>query len=226
MTSLSQLLAEELDCDWKQVRTEFAPRRSRLRPAAGNVRQHEHSHLLGPAAQSRRLRARHAAGCRGAEVGRREIAAPHREGYVINTANNERAELRQPRRRRGQAPGARESRAQGSERFSSDRHVAEALGHARKVNGSACVRYRRATSRHGVRGRSAVPGVRRQSSQLRRTQNESRPRRQGCRSDLERRSRDRRQYLDRDGRPARPCKSSVTKARTPISAARKFANCS
>src|ERR1700689_1864826 len=31
MTSLSQLLAEELDCDWKQVRTEFAP----VDPASG-----------------------------------------------------------------------------------------------------------------------------------------------------------------------------------------------
>ncbi len=46
-TSLSQLLAEELDCDWKQVRTEFAPVDPGLRSAAGNLRQHEHPDRAG-----------------------------------------------------------------------------------------------------------------------------------------------------------------------------------
>jgi len=91
MTSLSQLLAEELDCDWKQIRTEFAP----VDPAYGPLQGTFGSMSIrtcwvpvrnaGAAARDMLLNA--AAQKWGVEKSQLRTD----KGYVSNTANNERA---------------------------------------------------------------------------------------------------------------------------------------
>ena len=151
--------------------------RSGLWPAAGHLRQHEHPHLLGSAAQSGRVGSRHAAGCRRSEMGRRKIAASHRK-RAGNQYRNQRAfELRQSGGRRRQAAGARQSGGERSEGFSSDRNIAQAAGHAAQSKRHGRIWHRCAASGHGLRGAAALPGVRRQSGQLRRYESQGRSRR-------------------------------------------------
>jgi isoquinoline 1-oxidoreductase beta subunit len=91
MTSLSQLLAEELDCDWKRVRTEFAPVDPAYGPLQGtfgsmsirtcwvpvrNAGASARDMLLDAAAQ---------------KWGVAKSQLRTENGYVINTASNERA---------------------------------------------------------------------------------------------------------------------------------------
>ena len=90
-TSLSQLLAEELDCDWKQIRTEFAP----VDPAYGPLQGTFGSMTIrtcwvpvrkaGASARDMLLDAA------AQKWGVAKTQLRTENGYVINTANNERA---------------------------------------------------------------------------------------------------------------------------------------
>ena len=63
LTGLAQLVAEELECDWSKVTTEYPDARPERRPQARlgrflDRRQPRHPHLAGLCAQGRRRRAR------------------------------------------------------------------------------------------------------------------------------------------------------------------------
>ena len=75
VTSLSMLLAEELECDWKKIRTEFPGVEPRVRSHAGRVRQPERAHLLRFPAPRRCGGARDAGAGRGPAMGRRSLGA-------------------------------------------------------------------------------------------------------------------------------------------------------
>ena len=91
VTALSMLLAEELECDWNKIDTEFA----KVDPAnygvfgspdsAGRFRKPEHPHLMGSSAQGRRDCARNARERRGAEVGRRSNPIAARKTIRLST---------------------------------------------------------------------------------------------------------------------------------------------
>jgi len=91
MTSLSQLLAEELDCDWKQVRTEFAgvdPAYGPLQGTFGSMSIRTCWDPLRKAGASARDMLLDAAAQKWG-VAKSQLRTE--KGYVINTANNERA---------------------------------------------------------------------------------------------------------------------------------------
>ena len=80
MTSLSMLAAEELECDWKKVRAEFAPAaKVYYNPAFGSQGTGGSSSIRSswaPDAQGRRNGARNADRGGSGEVGRRQVAMP------------------------------------------------------------------------------------------------------------------------------------------------------
>ena len=116
MTSLSMLLAEELECDWNKIRTEFPRRRPRVRTYQGVVGSHEHPHFLGAAAQGRRHRARDAdRRPRRRQWGVDKSQCRAENGSVVNTATNATLELRQPGRSGCEAACSRQRHAERPE---------------------------------------------------------------------------------------------------------------
>ena len=79
VTSLSMLLAEELDCDWSKIRTEFPGVDPALTAFQGVVGSQSIRTSVDPAAPGRRHGARNADRSRRAEVGRRPVRLPRRK---------------------------------------------------------------------------------------------------------------------------------------------------
>ena len=79
MTSLSQLLAEELDCDWKQVRTEFAPVDPAYGPLQGTFGSMSIRTCWVPLRKAGASAREMLLDAAAQKMGRREIAASHRK---------------------------------------------------------------------------------------------------------------------------------------------------
>ncbi len=76
VTSLSMLLAEELECDWKKIRTEFPGVSPEYGPYQGVVGSHEHPDFVAVAQGGGRNGARNARRSGGAALGCRQVAMP------------------------------------------------------------------------------------------------------------------------------------------------------
>ena len=78
-----------------------------------------------------------------------------RDGEVIHTASGQKHRLRRAGRRRGQAAGADDARAQGPKRVPHHRHAGQAPRRAGEGQRHGQVRHRRARSGHEGRGHRA-----------------------------------------------------------------------
>ena len=90
MTSLSQLLAEELDCDWKQVRTEFAPVDPAYGPLQGTFGSMSIRTSWDPLRKAGASARDMLLGAAAQKWGVAKSQLRTENGQVINTANNAR----------------------------------------------------------------------------------------------------------------------------------------
>ncbi len=107
VTSLSMLLAEELECDWKKIRTEFPGVSREYGANAGRVRQREHSDVRGSSLRRAGAAAREMLIEAAAQaVGRRSIGLPRRKQHGRQHRDQGATDLRQPGRGRVETAGA------------------------------------------------------------------------------------------------------------------------
>ena len=224
------LLAEELECDWSKIRTEFAQWTRRTTassaPHAGRVRQPEHPHFLGPSAPGRRHRARDAGQAAAQKWGVDKSQCRAENSSVVNTATNARLSYGSLADAAAKLPPPANVALKDSEQFKLIGTSPKRLDTPLKVNGKAQfgIDVRVPGMLYAVLERCPVFGGKVASFDA--TQGEGRPRREAGGADFERRGRDRRQHLVRDGGPQGARKSSGTKARWPTRPARPSARCS
>ena len=196
-TSLPMLIAEDLDCDWSQVRGELAPAADVYKdPAFGMQMTGGSGSIAHSYVQYREIGARARAmliARRGRPMEGQAGAVHHVERPRDGTGRPE-GQLRFARRRRHEAADATNRGAQGCEEFPHHRQTDPPHRRARQVERQAAVRHRLHAAQHEDRGGGAPAGVRRQGRQTRCQQGEShqgRDRRGGNR-DRSRRTRRRR----------------------------------
>ena len=160
LTGLAQLVAEELECDWKKVADRIDHARPEPRAQArlgrdGHRRQPRHPHLAGLRAPRRRGRAHDAAAGGG-----RRVEGAGRRAHASPTASSR---TRRPKRTTTYGkvaaaaakltpPDPEEHQAQGSEGLEDRRQADEAARHRRQAERQPGLRDRRQAARHAARG--------------------------------------------------------------------------
>ena len=203
ITSLSQLLAEELDCDWKQIRTEFAPVDPAYGPLQGTFGSMSIRTCWDPlrkaGASARDMLLDAAAQKWG--VAKSQLRTEN--GQVINTATNARLSYGSLADAAGKLPAPAKVALKDPKQFRLIGTSPKRLDTHLKVNGSAefGIDARRPGMVYAVLARCPVFGGKVASFDD--TKAKAVPGVQASGSDLARRRRSRRQHLVRHGRPAR-----------------------
>ena len=201
VTSLSMLLAEELECDWTKIRTEFPGVDRAFGGSQGRLRQPEHPLVVDAAAAGGRVGASDARAGGGARWGVDAAACRADNGVVINTATNARLSYGALAEDAAKLPVPAAPALKNPQRLPSHRHFREASRHAGQDRRHRDVRDRRPSAGHALCRRRALSRLRRHGDERRRRQGEDDSRRQARRPDLERRRGRRRQHVVRDGGP-------------------------
>ena len=172
-TSISMILAEELDADWSRVRVEHAPADEKLYAnpiltiqATGN--SNSIRAFWKPLRTGRRRRARLPRRGRGAQLGRRVRRVPDGERQSHPRPHRPHTRLRrvgQPRRHGHAAEGPA---TQGRQHVPADRPPAEAPGHAGQDERQGQVRHRCPAAGVEIRDARREPGARRHRRSRRR----------------------------------------------------------
>ena len=160
--------------------------RERTHPAQSHLRFHvhrrqpRHPRIAGVSAQGRSQRARNAGGRRGAELGcaRRRMQGGEKRDHALVGQEHD---IRQDGRCRVEAGGAQGAETQGPEGLEADRHLARAFRHRRQDHRQTDLRRRRAAPEHGACLHRAMPGIRRQTQELRRSESQRHARRESRR---------------------------------------------
>ncbi len=210
LTGLAQLVAEELECDWSKVTTEYpTPGQSVARKrvwgdfSTGGSRGIRASTRLR--AQGRRHRARHADPGRRQRMEGAGFGMHRRQQRHHPHALGPQDDLRQGGGSRREARAAGRRQAEGPEGLEADRQGRQAARHGRQDHRQEGLRHRHQAAGHAQCRDQGLPGVRRQGEELRRGQDHRHEGRQeGGAGRRQRRRRRRRHLVARQDRARRP----------------------
>ena len=230
LTGLAQLVAEELECDWSKVTTEY--------PTPGQNVARKRAWGDFSTGGSRGIRKSHEYVRKAARAARMMLIQAAANEWKVPAAECSRGKQRDHAHARPAArpPTARSPKprpswsaegrqAQGPEGLEDRRQAAQAARHRRQGRRQEGLRHRRQAARHAQRRDQAMPGVRRQGEELRRRQGHRHEGRQEGRAGRRHRRGRRRRHLvarqdrarraaDRLGRrPATPRSQSATIAK-------------
>ena len=176
LTGLAQLVAEELECDWSKVTTEYpTPGQSVARKrvwgdfSTGGSRgiRTSHEYVRKGGAAAREMLKQAAANEWKVPVSELTVA----NGVITHKASNRTTTYGKVAGSRRQASGAAEGHhAQGPEGLEDRRQAVKRLDTADKVTGKTGLRHRHQAARHAQRRDQGLPGLRRQGQELRRRQ--------------------------------------------------------
>ncbi len=172
LTGLAQLVAEELECDWSKVTTEY--------PTPGQSVARKRAWGDFSTGGSRGIRASHDYVRKGGATARvmliqaaaNEWKVPASEctaanSIITHTPYGTHDDLRQGRRSRGEDRAADRRQAEGSEGLEAHRQGRQAPRYRRQDHRQDDLRHRRQAAGNAQRRDQAMPGFRRQGEELR-----------------------------------------------------------
>ena len=203
LTGLAMIAADELDCDWTKVRTEFAPAdkvyinpRFGVQGTGGSSGTPTSWNPLRKASATARAMLLTAAAQKWG-VNPSECSAEN--STILHAPTKRRLTYGSLAEAAAKLPVPQNVPLKHSERVPLDRQVHEAARYPDQSEWQRAIRNRCAAAGHGLCGGRAMSGVRRKSGEFRCRESEGGSRREKCHSNFDGRRRRRRQHLDGDG---------------------------